>query len=166
MSMSKPNTIADSVALQNPEPVVRKIDPRQRAIMTGTETLSDADLVAIVLGTGGGGMPLATLAASLVEDGVGALTRVGIGELSQRPGIGLAKAARLAAAVELGRHVVEAASLEGSPRLPARGAFQSGAAVALGFRQEDSEDAELERAETRLRDWRDRGAAKKPRRAR
>jgi DNA repair protein RadC len=118
--MTKPNTIADNAVLQTPEPVGRKTDPRQRAFTNGVDTLGDADLVAILLGTGGGGMPLTILAASLVEDGVGALTRVGIGELSQRQGIGPAKAARLVAAVELGRRSVQVASLESPPRLPDR----------------------------------------------
>jgi DNA repair protein RadC len=120
--MTKPNTIADNAALQKPEPVVLKTDPRRRALATGVETWSDAELVAILLGTGGGGVPLTTLAASLVEGGVSGLARAGIGELSQRQGIGAAKAARLVAAIELGRRVVQAASLDVVPRLPDRDA--------------------------------------------
>ena len=97
--------------------------PQDRAIMAGVESLSDAELVAVVLGTGGGGAPLATLAAMLVDElGTAGLVRAGIGELSQRRGIGPAKALRLVAAVELGRRAVLAAALEATSRLPDRDA--------------------------------------------
>jgi DNA repair protein RadC len=46
------------------------------------------------------------------------LLRIGIGELAEHRGIGPAKAARLAAAIELGRRSVQVASAEASPRLP------------------------------------------------
>lgn len=112
MSMTKRDTIADCAGLPASSVLSQKVCPRQRTITLGVESLSDTDLVALILGTGGGGMPLATLAAALVEEGVGALTRAGIGELSERRGIGPAKAMRLVASIELGRRSVEAASLE------------------------------------------------------
>ncbi len=87
--------------------------------MGGVESLGDADLLAIILGTGGGGAPLATLTGTLLEEhgGVGGLLRLGIGELAEHRGVGPAKAARLAAALELGRRAVQVAALEASPRL-------------------------------------------------
>jgi DNA repair protein RadC len=77
-----------------------------------------------VLGTGGGGAPLATLTATLLDEhgGVGGLLRLGIGELAEHRGVGRAKAVRLAAALELGRRAVQVAALEASPRLFDRGA--------------------------------------------
>jgi DNA repair protein RadC len=94
-----------------------------RALMMGIETLADAELVAVVLGTGGGGAPLATLAATLADElGPAGLARAGVGELSERRGIGPAKALRLAAAIELGRRAVLAASLDAGIRLPDMGA--------------------------------------------
>jgi DNA repair protein RadC len=96
---------------------------RERSILDGVESLAAAELLAALLCTGGGGAPLATVAAALVDElGAAGLARAGIGELSQRRGIGPAKALRLVAAVELGRRAVLAASLEATPRLPDRDA--------------------------------------------
>jgi DNA repair protein RadC len=101
--------------------------PRERAVEVGVDQLGDAELVAIVLGTGCAGLPVSVLAASLLEDwgGVARLARAGVGELAETAGVGPAKAARLAAAVELGRRAVFAASLEGLPKLPDRTAVEA-----------------------------------------
>jgi DNA repair protein RadC len=118
--LKRANTIEDSaVLLARLRPADR---PRHQAIQAGIEALGDAELLSIVLGTGGGGAPLATLAAGLLNEhgGVGGLLRLGVGQLAEHRGIGPAKAARLAAAIELGRRAVQAASLEASPRLPDR----------------------------------------------
>jgi DNA repair protein RadC len=98
--------------------------PRERAARVGFECLGDAELVAIVLGTGCPGLPVALLAATLLDEsgGVGGLARAGLGELSERHGMGPAKGARLAAAIELGRRAAFAASCDPSPRLPDQGA--------------------------------------------
>ncbi|HEX4048082.1 MAG TPA: UPF0758 domain-containing protein, partial [Elusimicrobiota bacterium] len=100
--------------------------PRERAVAVGVESLGDAELVAIVLGTGRAGLPVAVLAAMLLEEhgGVAGLARAGLGELSQRPGVGTVKGARLAAAVELGRRAALAASLDANVRLPDRSAVE------------------------------------------
>ncbi len=94
--------------------------PRERAAHEGIERLGDAELVALVLGTGCAGLPVGVLAAELLEEhgGVAGLARVGVGELSDRSGVGAAKGARLAAAIELGRRATLAASLAASPKLP------------------------------------------------
>jgi DNA repair protein RadC len=112
-----------------PEATAKRATARQprtlqeRAIVDGSEALADVELLAVLLGTGGGGAPLATVAAALVDElGVAGLARAGIGELCQRRGIGPAKALRLVAAVELGRRAVLAASLEATPRMPDRDA--------------------------------------------
>ncbi len=101
--------------------------PRERAIEVGVDALGDAELIAIVLGTGCAGLPVSMLATTLLEEwgGVGRLARAGVGELAEQPGVGVAKAARLAAAVELGRRAVFAASLEGLPKLPDRTAVEA-----------------------------------------
>jgi DNA repair protein RadC len=100
--------------------------PRERAAEEGVESLGDAELVAIVLGTGCAGIPVGTLAATLLDDngGVAGLARAGLGHLAQQAGMGPAKGARLAAAVELGRRAVFAASLDASPRMPDRAAVE------------------------------------------
>jgi DNA repair protein RadC len=101
--------------------------PRERAMETGIECLSDAELLAILLGTGLQGMPVTVLAATLLDDhgGAAGLARAGIGELAEVSGVGAAKAARVAAAIELGRRATSAASLDASPKLPDRAAVEA-----------------------------------------
>ena len=82
--------------------------PRERLALRGPAGLSAAELIAIVLGTGGGGLGAVELAERVLARfaGVGALARASDGELTALPGLGPAKAARLAAAFELGRRSV------------------------------------------------------------
>jgi DNA repair protein RadC len=103
------------------------VGPRERAARVGLECLGDAELVAIVLGTGCAGLPVGLLAAALLDEygGVAGLARAGLGELCERQGIGPAKGARLAAAIELGRRVAFAASFDSSPKLPDQEAVQA-----------------------------------------
>lgn len=103
------------------------VRPRERAVAIGVESLGDAELVAIVLGTGYAGVPVGVLSAMILEEvgGLAGFARAGMGELVMRPGVGLAKGARLAAAVELGRRVAFAASLEASTKLPNREAVET-----------------------------------------
>jgi DNA repair protein RadC len=103
------------------------IGPRERAATVGVEFLGDAELVAIVLGTGRKGVPVSVMAARLLEDclGIAGLARVGIGQLADHAGIGLAKSARLAAAIELGRRATFAASLDCNVRFPHREAIEA-----------------------------------------
>jgi len=103
------------------------VGPRERAATVGVEHLGDTELVAIVLGTGCTGLPVGILAATLLEEhgGVSGLVRAGVGELTQRAGVGAAKAARLAASIELGRRAVVAASLDATATLPNRRAVEA-----------------------------------------
>ncbi len=101
--------------------------PRERAVAVGVEHLGDGELLALVLGTGRAGLPVGVLAAMLLEEhgGVAGLARAGIGELGQRAGVGTVKAARLMAAVELGRRAVRAASIDAMARMPDRAAVEA-----------------------------------------
>jgi DNA repair protein RadC len=103
------------------------VGPRERAATVGVDHLGDTELVAIVLGTGCTGLPVGVLAALLLEEhgGVSGLARAGMGELTQRAGMGIAKGARLAAAVELGRRAALAASLDVATKLPDRRAVEA-----------------------------------------
>ncbi|HEY4016768.1 MAG TPA: DNA repair protein RadC [Polyangiaceae bacterium] len=96
--------------------------PRERAVADGVESLGDAELIAILVGTGYAGTPVGVLSAMLVEEhgGLAGLARAGLGELVLRRGMGLAKGARLAAALELGRRASAAASLDVAMRVPDR----------------------------------------------
>jgi DNA repair protein RadC len=102
------------------------VGPRERAVAGGIDQMGDADLVALVLGTGCLGLPVGVLAATILEEqgGIGGLARAGIGELGQRAGMGPAKGARLAAAVELGRRAILAGSTDALTRLPDRRAVE------------------------------------------
>ena len=78
--------------------------PRERLLSAGARCLSDADLVALVLGTGQAGRSARAAALGLVERlPVGELAWASPESLASAPGIGIARAAALAAAFELGR---------------------------------------------------------------
>ncbi len=78
--------------------------PRERLLAAGPRALSDADLLALVLGTGSGGRSARATALSLVE-GVPLpdLAWAPPDAIAGWPGIGPARAAAIAAAFELGR---------------------------------------------------------------
>ena len=79
--------------------------PRERLALRGPGGLSAAELIAVVWGTGSGGRSALDLAEEALarHASVGALARASDAELAGIPGVGSAKAARLAAAFELGR---------------------------------------------------------------
>jgi len=81
--------------------------PRERLLRHGPEGLSDAELVAIVLGSGLAGENVVDLARRVLEQsgGLAGLVRADARSLRRFRGLGSAKAAQLAAAVELGRRV-------------------------------------------------------------
>jgi DNA repair protein RadC len=83
--------------------------PRERLWRCGTQSIGDAELLALVLGTGVRDRPAISIAGDLVRavGGVAALSRASPHELSQVNGVGAARAARIAAAFELGRRAVE-----------------------------------------------------------
>jgi DNA repair protein RadC len=79
--------------------------PRERLWSLGPGALTTAELLAIVLGTGGSGVRVQDVAGRLLDIGEGSLRRLAQrprAELLQTRGIGPTKAARLLAAFELG----------------------------------------------------------------
>ena len=78
---------------------------RERLREAGIDALSDAELLALVLGTGPAREPIPVLAARLLAEagGLRRLGRLGPGALARCSGIGEGNAARLVAALELGR---------------------------------------------------------------
>lgn len=78
--------------------------PRERLLTLGHRALSDAELVAILLGTGRTGESALELAHSLLSEwhGAGGLARADPDELARRRGVGTAKAARLVSSFALG----------------------------------------------------------------
>lgn len=90
--------------------------PRERLLRCGSEALSSAELIAVVLGSGMEGDGALELAEQLLGrlGGVRALASATVGELSTVRGIGPVKAAQLQAAAELGRRCVVAPAAERS----------------------------------------------------
>jgi len=81
---------------------------RERALVGELERLSDAELLAVVLGTGSAGEPVTELAQDLLEaaGGLEGLARASPHGMALRRGLGPAKAARVSAALELGRRAL------------------------------------------------------------
>jgi DNA repair protein RadC len=78
---------------------------REKLVERGVEALSDAELIALLLGTGTQAEPVSVLAERLLNDlgGLHRLARAGVQKLASVRGVGAGKSARIAAALELGR---------------------------------------------------------------
>lgn len=88
--------------------------PRERILAYGAERMSPAELLALILGTGVPGRNATDLAQHIIYSlgGLVPLARAAPRELVHIPGIGLARAARIAAAFQLGRRALEATLAE------------------------------------------------------
>ncbi len=88
--------------------------PRERLEKYGAGALSNAELLAIILRTGVGGENVLNLAARLLAKfgGLIGLAQASFSELCGEKGIGVAKAAQLKAALELGRRLLIASPEE------------------------------------------------------
>ncbi|MFV9567262.1 MULTISPECIES: RadC family protein [Thermoanaerobacter] len=82
--------------------------PRERLIKHGAQVLSNAELIAIIIGTGSKRESAITLAQRLImEDrGLKFIVDSSVEKLAKIKGIGIAKAVKLKAAVELGRRMM------------------------------------------------------------
>lgn len=79
--------------------------PRERLLKHGAASLSDAQLLAIIIKMGTPGRSALDLALELLSkfESLAGIEQAGIKELREVPGIGRAKAAEIKAAIELGR---------------------------------------------------------------
>ncbi|SFW55906.1 RadC family protein [Chitinophaga sancti] len=80
--------------------------PRQKLVIKGIETLSDAELLALLLNTGHKHKSALLLAQEILSkssNNLQELGKVNVNQLRRLRGIGEAKAARIVAALELGR---------------------------------------------------------------
>ena len=85
--------------------------PRERLFAEGTRSLSVQELVALVIGAGVPGrsaLDVATAILAKAGPSIASLGRLEAGDLMDLPGVGASRAARLVAAVELGRRVAAA----------------------------------------------------------
>lgn len=87
------------------------LQPRERLQSVGAENLSQVELLALLLGTGNTRQTALDLAHQLLlklpGEHLSQLAQMSLHQLCQIPGIGAVKAARLIAALELGRRVNE-----------------------------------------------------------
>ena len=92
--------------------------PREKLERLGAVALGDNELLALVLGTGSRAEGALTIANRLLDHcgGLHGLTRAGSGVLERVPGVGVARAAQVRAAVELGRRTLVRGAAE-RPRL-------------------------------------------------
>ena len=80
--------------------------PREKMIAKGKGALSNAELLAILIGSGSGDLSAVELARqmlSAVDDNLYDLSKLSLDEMKQHKGIGEAKAVSVMAALELGR---------------------------------------------------------------
>lgn len=82
--------------------------PRTRLTLHGANTLSDAELISLLFGAGGDAEQTLQLAQQMLSDagGLPGIQRLSIEELQQVPGVGVVRAARIKAALELTRRLV------------------------------------------------------------
>ena len=93
--------------MELPRSETERVGPRERLAMHGASVLSDAELLAVLLGTGSSAAPVGVVAAQLLEcaGGLHALGQWSARELERQRGVGGSKALRLMAALELGTRV-------------------------------------------------------------
>ena len=92
--------------------------PRERLLDLGSHALSTAELLAIVLGTGGRGRSALRMGQEVLVAAQGSLRRLAaqpVAELTEHPGIGRARAVVVHAALELGRRMALENRNEGTP---------------------------------------------------
>jgi DNA repair protein RadC len=93
--------------------------PREKLMLKGTTSLSDAELIAILLGSGSKTLSAVDLAKKMlkaVDNSLHELARLSIKDLMKIKGIGEAKAIAIVAALELGRRRKEL-DAEEKPRI-------------------------------------------------
>src|SRR5438105_1178878 len=88
--------------------------PRERLQKHGAHTLSDAELLAILLGSGLRGKNAIQLARELLTDGIGSLAALDAECIAKSAGVGPAKATRIVAAFELARRLAAASDDPGA----------------------------------------------------
>lgn len=79
--------------------------PRERLMMHGARTLSETDLIALLIGSGKRGKNAMELSRELLAEGIDRLSLREVAFLSAVPGMGVAKATRVIAAFELARRI-------------------------------------------------------------
>jgi len=82
--------------------------PREKLLKYGVSSLSNAELIAVIIRTGhleDNAIDLANRILSLDSSGIGYLSQVTVEELTKINGVGYCKAAQIVAAIELGKRI-------------------------------------------------------------
>lgn len=92
--------------------------PRERMRIAGSHSLSNSELLAILVNTGIRGEPVTLMAQRLLREsgGLSGLIRMDVDEISRVKGLGPAKASKIKAAIELGRRIA-ALTAEERPKI-------------------------------------------------
>ena len=101
--------------------------PREKLLLKGNAALSDAELIAILIGSGSREESAVGLAKRVLQhnkNNLNQLARLSINELKKFKGIGEAKAVSIVAALELGRRRRLETALETPKILSSRNAFE------------------------------------------
>jgi DNA repair protein RadC len=106
MDSGKPDKINNTIQKVRDWPASER--PRERLLRHGGAALSEAQLLAILLRTGGGGRGVLDLAIALLDKfkGLKNIDNASLSELLSIKGIGSAKIAQIKAAFELGRRLM------------------------------------------------------------
>jgi DNA repair protein RadC len=93
------------------------LKPREKLAANGIDALNDAELLALLIGTGSAGTPVVDMAQRLLRSfgGLRGLLQAGRHRLEQQRGLGPAKSAQLLAALELSRRCLYEALLRSDP---------------------------------------------------
>src|SRR5262245_30229336 len=110
--------------------------PRERLLAQGARALSDAELLAVLLRTGLRGKSAVDLARDLLAKYKGIAPMLEAGDLETMHGLGPAKRAQLAAAIELSRRALQE-ELEARSALTSPGAVRDYLRLALSRREEE-----------------------------
>src|SRR5690554_5644894 len=91
--------------------------PRERLLKHGAQTLSDAELLAIFLRTGTAGVPVMTMARSLINEfgSLRGLMTTSFRQFCDVKGLGPAKYAQIQAAMEMAQRVIDEPLRQGDP---------------------------------------------------
>jgi DNA repair protein RadC len=91
--------------------------PREKLAAAGVAALDDVELLAVLLGTGAGQLPVTELAAGLLRDfgGLRGLLQARQDSLLRQRGLGPAKTAKLLAVLELSRRYLQEMLVRGNP---------------------------------------------------
>ncbi|MCB9882351.1 MAG: DNA repair protein RadC [Planctomycetes bacterium] len=108
--------------MEKQERPTTRVGPREKLIYLGEQACSDVDLLAVLLGTGVVGRSVFEVAGQIVwtVGGLAGLAQRTVQELADIGGIGPARAARLRAALELGRRATRSVPAPGTSIRTAR----------------------------------------------